>query len=150
MDRAGWKPPIVFSEQTDLIRSEQFNIEKNWAPFLGDGDEVRHRFSTHRIFQAVLLTRGAQLWFHVSLVPQEIYKYVANVTLRPLDPSPPSRNCITETIGADTRRVHFHHATPLLRVTMCKRGECKPDVGNTLLFGIIQSAALAPSRSGSG
>lgn len=41
MDKAGWKPPIRFTDQTDLIRSDQYNIEKNWAPFLGDGDEVR-------------------------------------------------------------------------------------------------------------
>ena len=34
-------------------------------------------------------------------------------------------------------RVHLHHATPLLRATLCKRGECKPDVHNTVLFGII-------------
>lgn len=83
-------------------------------------------------------------------MPQEIYKYVANVTLRPLDPAPPSRNCITEAISADTRRVHYHHATPLLRVTMCKRGDCKPDVGNTVLFGIIQCVAIFLARATEG
>ena len=64
LKRSGWNPPIVFAEQTgeqaspiaepvsrliakipltDLIRENQFNIEKNWAPFLGEKDEVsRH------------------------------------------------------------------------------------------------------------
>ncbi|KAK4047506.1 hypothetical protein OIO90_006148 [Microbotryomycetes sp. JL221] len=116
LKRAGWNPPIVFKEQTDLIRENQFNIEKNWAPFLGEQDE---------------------LFFHVSLVPQEIYKWVPGLTLRALDPSPPTHNCLTEVIGAEMNRVKFHHATPLLRVTLCKRGECKPSIHNTVLFGII-------------
>lgn len=34
-------------------------------------------------------------------------------------------------------RVKFHHATPLLRATMCRRGDCVPDIHNTVLFGII-------------
>ena len=59
------------------------------------------------------------------------------LTLRALDPAPPSHNCLTELIGAEMNRVKFHHATPLLRVTMCRRGECVPDVHNTVLFGII-------------
>lgn len=70
-------------------------------------------------------------------MPQQIYKYVPNLTLRPLDPLAPSHNCLTELLGPDMNRVHLHHATPLLRATLCKRGECKPDVHNTVLFGII-------------
>ncbi|ORY78098.1 hypothetical protein BCR35DRAFT_267012 [Leucosporidium creatinivorum] len=116
LKKGGWNPPIVFTEQTDLIREGQFNIEKNWAPFLGEKDE---------------------LFFHVSLVPQEIYKWVPGLTLRALDPAPPSHNCLTEIIGAEMNRVKFHHATPLLRVTLCRRGECVPDIHNTVLFGII-------------
>lgn len=50
MDKAGWKAPIHFTDQTDLVRSEQYNIEKNWAPFLGDGDEVRRCTSRQRTF----------------------------------------------------------------------------------------------------
>lgn len=59
------------------------------------------------------------------------------LTLRALDPSPPSTNCLTEIIGAEMNRVKFHHATPLLRVTLCRRGECVPDIHNTVLFGLI-------------
>lgn len=92
------------------------SIEKNWSPFLGENDE---------------------LFFHVSLVPQQIYKYVPNLTLRPLDPLAPSHNCLTDLLGADMNRVHLHHATPLLRATLCKRGECVPDVHNTVLMSII-------------
>ncbi|GAA5841662.1 hypothetical protein JCM5353_007182 [Sporobolomyces roseus] len=116
LKRAGWNAPIEFSEQTDLIRENQFNIEKNWSPFLGENDE---------------------LFFHVSLVPQQIYKYVPNLTLRPLDPLAPTHNCLTDVLGPDMNRVHLHHATPLLRATLCKRGECKPDVHNTVLIGMI-------------
>ncbi|GAA6036697.1 hypothetical protein JCM8097_003434 [Rhodosporidiobolus ruineniae] len=116
LKKAGWNPPIQFREQTDLIRENQFNIEKNWSPFLGENDE---------------------LFFHVSLVPQQIYKYVPNLTLRPLDPTPPAHNCLTDLLGADMNRVHVHHASPLLRATLCKRGDCVPDVHNTVLFGIV-------------
>ncbi|GAA5874931.1 hypothetical protein JCM1840_007154 [Sporobolomyces johnsonii] len=116
LQKAGWNAPIRFAEQTDLIRENQFNIEKNWSPFLGENDE---------------------LFFHVSLVPQQIYKYVPNLTLRPLDPLAPSHNCLTDVIGPDMNRVHLHHATPLLRATLCARGECKPDVHNTVLMGMI-------------
>lgn len=116
LKKGGWSAPIVFKEQTDLIREDQFNIEKNWAPFLGENDE---------------------LFFHVSVVPQQIYKYVPGMTLRALDPRPPTHNCVTEIINAEMNRVHFHHATPLLRATLCRRGECVPDIHNTVLFGFI-------------
>ncbi|GAA5999846.1 uncharacterized protein JCM10292_003770 [Rhodotorula paludigena] len=116
LKKAGWNPPIEFREQTDLIREGQYNIEKNWSGFMGQNDE---------------------LMFHVSLVPQEIYKWVPNMTLRPLNPLAPSHNCLTDILGNDMNRVHLHHATPLLRATLCRRGECKPDVHNTVLFGII-------------
>ncbi|KAL8287651.1 hypothetical protein RQP46_003509 [Phenoliferia psychrophenolica] len=116
LKRGGWNAPIQFREQTDLIREGQSNIEKNWAPFLGEKDE---------------------LFFHVSLVPQEIYKYQEGLTLRALDPAPPAHNCITEIVGAEMNRVKFHHATPLLRVTLCRRGECVPDIHNTVLFALI-------------
>lgn len=116
MKKGGWNAPIVFTEQTDLIRENQFNIEKNWSPFLGEKDELH---------------------FHVSLVPQEVYKYVPGLTLRPLVPNPPQHNCLSQIVNAQMNRVKFHHATPLLRATLCRRGECKPNVHNTVLFGII-------------
>ncbi|TNY24350.1 hypothetical protein DMC30DRAFT_346039 [Rhodotorula diobovata] len=116
LKKAGWNAPVQFREQTALIREGQLNVEKNWSLMHGENDE---------------------LLFHVSLVPQQIYKYVPNLTLRPLDPLAPSHNCLTELLGPDMNRVHLHHATPLLRATLCKRGECKPDVHNTVLFGII-------------
>jgi hypothetical protein len=78
-----------------------------------------------------------QLFFHVSLVPQLIYKYVPGLALRALVAEPPTDNCLTQVIGADMRKVHFHHATPLLRATLCRRGECVPDVHNTVLMGMI-------------
>lgn len=78
-----------------------------------------------------------QLFFHVSLVPQLIYKYIPGLTLRPLVPNPPLSNCLTQVVSADMNRVKFHHATPLLRATLCRRGECVPDVHNTVLFGMI-------------
>lgn len=156
LKKGGWNPPIVFAEQTgssqrlpgprnpladavspaDLIREGQYNIEKNWAPFLGEKDEVRLLHSPH-CPPIADPSRSPQLFFHVSLVPQEIYKWVPGLTLRALDPAPPAHNCLTEVIGADMNRVKFHHATPLLRATLCRRGECVPDIHNTVLFGII-------------
>jgi hypothetical protein len=176
LKKAGWNAPVEFREQTgaftffsrpvlfltistnfclklaDLIRENQFNIEKNWSPFLGENDEVRPRCPfllvltlTHCVASSppsflpflFSLSPPEQLFFHVSLVPQQIYKYVPNLTLRPMDPAAPAHNCLTDLLGADMNRVHLHHATPLLRATLCQRGECTPDVHNTVLFGIV-------------
>jgi len=40
MAAAGWTAPVMFKEQTPLVREGQVNVEKNWAPFFGDKDEV--------------------------------------------------------------------------------------------------------------
>ncbi|GAA98031.1 uncharacterized protein L969DRAFT_617657 [Mixia osmundae IAM 14324] len=116
LKKAGYNPPIQFKNQTDLIREDQSNIEKNWSPFLGDFNE---------------------LYFHVSLVPQQIYKYVPDLTMRKLLPHSPESNCLTDLLGADLGHTHLHHATPLIRATLCNRGECKPTIHNTVLVGLI-------------
>ncbi|KAH8927585.1 hypothetical protein BT69DRAFT_1347193 [Atractiella rhizophila] len=136
MERAGWTPDIEFGEQTDLVREGQTNIEKNWAPFLS--------------FPSTAVSSSSQtspapphdLYFHASLVPQQIYAFRPHLTLRPLVRNPPAHNCLSELVGADMGRVRMHHATPLLRVTLCERGECMPDVHNTVLMGIIQFVPL--------
>lgn len=45
MAGAGWGAEVVFKEQTALVREGQGNVEKNWAPFEGEGDEVSLRWS---------------------------------------------------------------------------------------------------------
>lgn len=74
---------------------------------------------------------------HVNLIPQEIYKYTSDGPLKPLDLSPPSHNCLSEVTGAERDHSKMHQSTPLLRATLCRRGECVPDIHNTVLFGII-------------
>lgn len=69
------------------------------------------------------------------------------MTLRPLVGKQPEQNCITDLIAADSARTDYHHATQLLRVTLCKRGECVPTPDNTVLFGLIQWAVFAATRS---
>lgn len=80
----------------------------------------------------------SQLFLHANLIPQEIYKYVpGDAPLQPVNPNPPQHNCLTELTRAQRDHAKFHHATPLLRATLCRRGECTPDIHNTVLFGII-------------
>lgn len=91
---------------------------------------------------------SAQLFLHANLIPQEIYKYVPGpAPLKPVDPNPPLHNCLTELTGAQRDHAKFHHATPLLRATLCRRGECTPDIHNTVLFGIIHIKYLKVSRT---
>lgn len=84
----------------------------------------------------------------MNLIPQEIYKYdPTGALLKAVDPNPPQHNCLTEVIGAERDHVKFHHATPLLRATLCRRGECTPDIHNTVLFGIIHIKYMIVSRA---
>lgn len=64
-----------------------------------------------------------------------IYKYVEGVSLQPLVSNTQAKNCVSDIV--DMEYVKFHHATPLLRVTLCNRGECVPNAHNTVLFGMI-------------
>ncbi len=81
------------------------------------------------------------------MIPQQIYKYAPGAApLQPVNPSPPAHNCLTELTGAERDHVKFHHATPLLRATLCRRGECTPDIHNTVLFGVIHLKYMKVSR----
>lgn len=80
----------------------------------------------------------------MSLIPQEIYKYQPDTRLKLLVPNPPAINCLTELTGAERDHAKFHHSTPLLRVTLCARGECEPDIHNTVLFGMIHIKVVQP------
>lgn len=114
--KVGWNPPLTFAAQTALVREGQANVEKNWVPFLGERDE---------------------LWVAASAVPQLMYKYVpGEAPLQAVNPGASYSNCITNVVGEHLDRA-YHLATPLLRVTLCGRGECVPDRRNTVLFGIV-------------
>lgn len=47
--------------------------------------------------------------------------------------------CIEDIMGTD-----LHQATPILRVTLCNRGECLPSIHNTVLFGLIHKRNERP------
>lgn len=92
-------------------------------------------------FNFTILTLRLQLHFHVSLVPQEIYKYVHGEVLQLLpalaNSSTSTLNCIARELESDHKDPMVHHATPLLKVTLCDRGECVPDIHNTVMFAIV-------------
>lgn len=116
LKKAGWAAPVTFAAETALAREGQAPVEKNWVPFLGERDE---------------------LWVAASAVPQLMYKVVPGASpLQAANPGASYSNCITKVVGEHLDRA-YHHATPLLRVTLCRRGECVPDRRNTVLFGIV-------------
>lgn len=66
-----------------------------------------------------------------------MYKHVpGSAPLQAIQTSVAYSNCLTRTIGEHLDRA-YHHATPLLKVTLCRRGECLPSKENTVLFGIV-------------
>lgn len=111
-------------------------MEKNWAPFVGENNEVC--CCLFQIVQASqILTDYKKLYLHVSIIPQMIYKLVGETAMPPLLPNAPVVNCISQAVNGNFPASAHHHATPLLRVTLCERSKCVPDVHNTVLFGMI-------------
>ncbi|KAH0376847.1 hypothetical protein KCU92_g9568, partial [Aureobasidium melanogenum] len=102
--------------------SYRFEREKNWVPFqhppLADDPDT---------------TNPDDLFFHVQAESPRIYrfvpdqKYVANVT----EPPTP-QTCLMDNVAEG-----LHQGTPLLSLTLCKRGECVPDKHNTILLGLV-------------
>lgn len=138
-EHASLLPKIEISKPRQLRRPSQevqetswnyrFEREKNWAafqhpPLIGDKEN----------------TNPDDLFFHVQPEAPRIYrfvrgqKYVASVA----EPSKP-QTCLRDVVDEG-----LHQGTPLLSLTMCKRGECEPDQHNTILLGIVQKRRLSP------
>ncbi|KAH0355808.1 hypothetical protein KCU83_g1360, partial [Aureobasidium melanogenum] len=132
-------PDIEFTKPRQVRRPRQevketswsyrFEREKNWVPFqhppLADDSDT---------------TNPNDFFFHVQAESPRIYrfvpdqKYVAGVT----EPPAP-QTCLKDNVAEG-----LHQGTPLLSLTLCKRGECAPDKHNTILLGLVQRRQVSP------
>jgi hypothetical protein len=133
-EHAKQMPPVKFKEPHQLRRpkweglredmSFHFEREKNWVPFQtylgGSVDEP--------------------LWWSAHVVEPRIYRFVEGQRLVEHAGTPEKpQTCVNEKFD-----LGVHQGTPMLSVTLCKRGECEPDAHNTVLMGIVQKRRLSP------
>ncbi|KAM0543460.1 hypothetical protein ACHAPJ_012324 [Fusarium lateritium] len=131
------KPILLRRQPPEGEESDpKYQREKNWAPvynpFSEDDDEMM---------------------FMVD--PSELYRF--NSTDEPLfnmeseresavdEPFPPDsetktwhspkHTCLNDVMLTDRR---VHQSTPMLSLTLCKRGECEPAPNNTVIMGMVQ------------
>ncbi|KAF2101006.1 hypothetical protein NA57DRAFT_74599 [Rhizodiscina lignyota] len=133
-DNASKLPPIKYKKPIQLRRqmpddlredgSFHFEREKNWVPFqtfLGEPEDDPLMFSAH-------------------LVEPRIYKYVEGERYVEHVGAPETpQMCVEEKMAHGV-----HQGTPMLSITMCNRGECQPDIHNTVLMGLVQKRRSDP------
>ncbi|KAF2102939.1 hypothetical protein NA57DRAFT_52481 [Rhizodiscina lignyota] len=143
-------PPIEFDTPVRLHRAEPRSVEKNWAPF-----------------QAPFGPDAGDIFFNVELDGQRAYKFDRfDEYVRPVK-TPPSSSPLDEAFylsgagepeqPAEPKRAtclhnlvdkygywQIHQGTPVLSMTLCNRGECEPNIHNTVNFGIIQPKYVKP------
>ena len=124
LDAISHDPPIRFSESVMLFHGGQDIVEKGWS------------------LMTDMLTGEA--YFHRNLIPQTISHF--NVTTQTI--GPPFRaaanrkeNCLLRkldwTRSYQDDEFSVHQAGPVMRFTLCNRGECKPNIHNTVHVSLI-------------
>lgn len=113
-DKKAVHAPIKYGDPVELTRAENWhNIEKNWFFFYSkEGAFVNHDLSP-RSFGKLLDDKGT----------------VSNNMQDALE-----QDCLGFLLPGN---VTFHQATNSLKVTLCKRGECKPNDKNTIFMHIF-------------
>ncbi|RMJ17185.1 hypothetical protein BHE90_002466 [Fusarium euwallaceae] len=137
-------PPIQFTEPVLLRRQPpeggesdpRYQREKNWAPiyspFSKDEDEMMFMVEPSQLFR-----------FNATGQPVQDVKAERDSAVQ--EPFPPGNEkktwhsmentCIHDVMLSDRR---VHQSTPMLSLTLCKRGECEPHEHNTVMIGMVQ------------
>lgn len=126
------KPRQVRRQRQELKEtswSYRFEREKDWVPFqyppLADDPDS---------------TEPDDLFFHVQPEAPRIYRFVPGEKYVAAVAEPPTpQTCLKDNVAAG-----LHQGTPLLSLTLCKRGECTPDKHNTILLGLVQRRQKSP------
>ena len=137
--------PIRFNESIPIAYPGQEGLHKNWAPFTNPAGDV---------------------FIHVHLVPQTIYKLkldspsspltsnspVDLLSLEPIVRHPPEdENCVTIALSGFPRS-DIHQSTPFLDVVLCRSedvhsGLCDPeDPNNRVYMGVIHAQHITENR----
>lgn len=137
-DYAEYLPPIEIAKPVRLHREHPQKVEKNWAPF-----------------QAPVGPASGDIYFSVDLDGQRVYKYNEDEDfVVPLsspesdqeaeEEQPPQKTTCMHKVTDKYHYWQVHQGTPILSMTLCNRGECEPNIHNTVNFGIIQPKYIKP------
>ena len=143
-------PPVEFYEPVSLRRQPpeghesdaRYQREKNWAPvqnpLIRDDEELLFMVEPGHLFR----------W---NTTGEPVAEVEAESTSAVEAPYPPGSN---ETWHSDQETCmhdvmlsnkHVHQSSPMLSLTLCDRGECKPSENNTVLLGMVQRRYDPPS-----
>jgi hypothetical protein len=137
--------PIRFPESMPLSFANQKGLHKNWAPFTN---------------------RAGEVFFHIDLIPQRIYRLKLDnystaslptikshagdlVTLEPLVRNTEEENCLSVALKRFPRK-QIHQSTPFIEVVLCtssdiQAGSCDPnDPNNMIYIGVIHALLYNP------
>lgn len=126
-DHAWQMPPIQFKQPTGLRRQASAEREKNWAPFQSpfskDNDEPFLMVEPGRVFRWTTTSEPVE---HIIVESEPAVE--APYSLRATE-----KTCVQDIMMTD----NVHQSTPILALTLCDRGKCKPHDNNTVLIGMV-------------
>ena len=137
--------PAIRFEQPTLLRREapkgeeddaQYQREKNWAPvqpLFNDEDELLFMVQPGNLFE----------WKSAKEPVEQVDMTEESAVEAPYPPGTSwkdtwhskHKTCIHDIWRTDK---HIHQSTPMLVLTLCNRGECRPTPENTVMIGMVQ------------
>lgn len=138
-------PPIEFNEPVGLRRQppegeeshSRYQREKNWAltqsPLAKDVDELLFMVEPGQLFR----------WISEEEPVEDVGAEQESAVEAPFPHDVKTedtwhsklKTCMHDVMLSDN---HVHQSTPMLSVTLCNRGECKPSANNTVMVGMVQ------------
>ncbi|KAK7424121.1 hypothetical protein QQX98_000731 [Neonectria punicea] len=151
-DQTRQMPPIQFEQLTGLRRQApagheadpRYQRDKNWAPFQSpfskDDDELSFIVEPGRVFRRTTSSEPVE---DISVEPESVVEA----------PYPPwveseetwhstEKTCVHDIMMTNK---NVHQSTPMLILTLCDRGTCEPQDGNTVMLGMVHRRYDTPS-----
>lgn len=141
-------PPVRFKTPSLLRRQPpkgheqdpRYQREKNWAlaqsPFADGDDELLVMADPSRLYR----------WKSTAELVQPVASEHESAVVAPgpstgIGWASKSKTCLHDVMGSDHG---IHQATPLLSLTLCRRGMCQPTQNNTVLLGMYHKHSEWP------
>ncbi|KAF4974578.1 hypothetical protein FZEAL_8550 [Fusarium zealandicum] len=150
-------PPIRFKEPTGLRRQAppgeeshpRYQREKNWAPaqspFSDDPDELLFMVEPGQPFRWTSEDGPVQSMASPNEQKSAVEEpFPRNARQGETWHSSQMMTCMHDVMKDET---HVHQSTPMLSLTLCKRGTCSPDEDNTVMLGMVQHRLDPPLLS---
>lgn len=145
-DQAEKMAPIRFSEPVGLRRQApegqeaepRYQREKNWAPtqslFSKDAEELLFMVEPGQLYRWKAPDKPVEPIMDAETESAVEAPYPYDVEAEDTWHSV-EKTCVHDVMLSDK---HVHQSSPMLSVTLCKRGECEPSVNNTVMLGMVQ------------